>query len=484
MEKKDIEILELDEDIKVVEEKQKKEEEKAFIEVTKEEIEAKAKKKKKKRKLKKGIFQTIFCLLSFAFIIVCCIIYGSRLIEYYRKYNPKTETGERVALLSTSIAQDTPIVSEGEGLYRENGLYVFKGSEVNNYVRYSNMLWRIVRTNGDGSLEIILDDYINILAWDFKGKDYINSDIHKYLNEVFVKQINTELLVKTNICTDKMPSLDKYSCNSIDSNYYVKLLAANEFLNTVVDGKTFVAGSEDLVWLGTTANEEKAWHTNGSSISTSEDNNTYFIKPVVTLANATALMGGTGTKEDPFVVDKKKNEIGLGSYITLEEDTWIVSSIEDGNVKLVSSELYKGGTYTYRFDTEILDYNPERENSLAKLLNTTYYDSLPYKDLLLDFDVYTGMYTESYENTYKEKVTVKVGIPSAVDLKFNNSANGYFMSTKSPVENRVYYYKGDLISSKVGMSRPIRPMIMIKMPKISKGDGSINNPFKVGGYYE
>ena len=61
-------------------------------------------KKVKKRRLKKGIFQTIFCLLSLAFIIGCFIFYGGRLIKYYKIYNPKTDSGESVQLISKIIA--------------------------------------------------------------------------------------------------------------------------------------------------------------------------------------------------------------------------------------------------------------------------------------------------------------------------------------------------------------------------------------------
>lgn len=460
----DIEVLTLDEvEVKEVEKKETN----------------KNTKKRKKRRLKKGVFQTIFCLISLIFIIVCCIIYGSRLIKYYKIYNPKSESGEVISLLHTEIVQKSPIVLEGEGLYRENGLYVYKGENVNNYIKYSNMIWRIVRTNVDGSLEIILDDYINILAWDFKGNEYIKSDIHAYLNDVFVKSLNTDLLANTSICTEVMDSIDKFSCNKTNVDYLVKLIPANDFLNSIMDGKTYISKKDELVWLGTTAKEEKAWLANGGNISTSEDNNTYFIKPVVTLKNSTQLMGGNGTIDNPYQIEQNDNNIKIGSYLTLGEDNWIVYEKNDKTLKLVYGGLYNKGLSTYRFDTDELDYNPERDNSLAKLLNGTFYESLSYKDLLKEFDVYTGTYQDTYKNVYEEKVIVKVGIPSAVDIKIDNTVDGYFLSSKSPREGRIYYYQGDLISSKPGISRPYRPVIMIEIPKISEGEGTKENPFKV-----
>ena len=177
MEDKEIEVLDIEEDVKNIEENVK--EESSLVE-------AEPTKKVVKRRLKKGVFQTIFCLVSLIFIIGCCIFYGSRLIKYYKIYNPKSESGESIQLISNALIQDTPIVFEGSGIYRESGIYVYKGKDANNYIKYSNMIWRIIRTNSDGSLEIILDDYINSLAWDFEGNNYSHSDINKYLNDGYI----------------------------------------------------------------------------------------------------------------------------------------------------------------------------------------------------------------------------------------------------------------------------------------------------------
>lgn len=435
------------------------------------------KNRKKKVRLKKGILQTMFCLLSLLFIIGCIIFYGSRLIKYYKIYNPKSEYGEKMELLSQGIVRNNAIVYEGEGLYRENGVYTYKGEKTNNYIRFGNMTWRIIRTNTDGSIEIILDDYINILSFDFNHNDYINSDIHKYLNDVFVREIDTELLVKTTVCTDNLDDINKYKCDTRNTDYFVKLLQANDFLNSVVDDNTFISKDNDLIWLGN-SNKKTAWHSNGSSISSSEKDATYYIKPVVTIKNSVPLLGGKGTKKDPFIIENETKELKLGSYVTVEDDTWIVFETNKNSVKLVSSELYKKGSKTYRFDLKELEYNQKNKSSLAMYLNTTFYNSLDYKDILLDMDVYTDVYNKSYKDVRNSKTTVKVGIPSAIDLKFNNEEDGYYLSSGSKREDMVYYYKNDLISSKPTISRVIRPTISIdKKHKITKGNGTIDNPF-------
>ena len=434
-------------------------------------------KKRKKIRLKKGIIQTVFCVISFIFILGCCIYYGNRLIKYYKIYNPKTESGESIQLISTAIMMDTPIVFEGSGMYRESGLSVYKGADANNYIKYSNMLWRIVRSNADGSLDIILDDPINALAWDFTANDYVKSDIHKYINDVFLSKLDKSYLSKTMICADQMASIDKFSCEIKNTDSYVKLLAANDFLNSVADGTTFVSSDDELVWLGT-GGTDKVWHTNGSNISSSVNTSTYFVKPVVTIKNSTPLLGGNGSKEDPFVIEKKDNNIKIGSYITIDNDTWIVYDINKGKLNLVYSDLYNKGNSTYRFDTSTNEYSPENNNSLAKRLNTTFYESLSYKDMLLEFDIYTGDYTTSYKDVYKEKVKAKVGILNVSDLKFDSEVVGYYLSTKAE-DNKIYYYRDGLVISKLGLSRAYRPTICIKTPKTNKGTGTSEDPFIV-----
>ena len=93
-----------------------------------------AKRKKRKKRIFLPKVQTGFCILSFVFVLACGIYYGSRLIKYYKIYNPKAETGEVLLNLPSKIIEETEIVEKGDGLYNINGNYVYKGQKVNNYI--------------------------------------------------------------------------------------------------------------------------------------------------------------------------------------------------------------------------------------------------------------------------------------------------------------------------------------------------------------
>ena len=59
--------------------------------------------------------------------------------------------------------QDVEIVTSGDGLYEdqyEDGRYVYRGSEPNNYIQFNNELWRIIAKEADGTYKIIRDEIL------------------------------------------------------------------------------------------------------------------------------------------------------------------------------------------------------------------------------------------------------------------------------------------------------------------------------------
>lgn len=431
----------------------------------------------KKRKLKKYVLQNIFIFLSILMILTCFIYYGRRLIKYYKIYNPTTESGEKVNLLSTAIFQKSQIVTEGDGLYNISGRSTYKGENVNNYIKFSNLTWRIVHTNSNGSVDIILDDYINILALDKENKPFIESDVNKYLNDEFLSILNKEYLEKTTICKDIMENISTFTCNEISNEYYVKLLGANDFLNSQENNKTYILKDKEVMWLGTSNKDDISWLANYTNLSSVKKDSTYPIKPVITIKSTTPLISGTGTKEDPFIIEKENNKLSPGEYIKLNNDLWIIYENKNDTLKLVSDILIGNGSKTYRYDLSKNEFDINSKDSLAEYLNTKLYNSLSYKDLLIDFDIYTGEYNKSYKDIYEKKTTAKVGIQNITDFKFNNELNGYFLSTPS-VDKTIYYFNNnDIVESKVGISRTIRPTIAIKKTNIKSGKGTKHDPY-------
>ena len=436
-----------------------------------EETKTTSKSKKKKRKVKVRAFQILFCSVSFIFLLGCLIYYGSRFIKYYRIYNPKIDSSADVLLGNYIPNVASEIVYEGDGLYISAGNYLYKGDVKDNYVKFNGMLWRIIKINTDKSVEMILDDYINILPWNKESTELKKSDIYKYLNTDFINSLDKSKLAPMNICEDKITDLSKITCDSQSSDTFVRLLDVTGFLNTVRDKKTFLSSDEEIYWLND-YNEGKVWHTNGSNVSMSDANTFYEIRPVVKLKSEIIYKEGKGTKDEPYIIDDE-NKLGLGSIVLLDKDEWIV--YETGDViKLMRKDVI---SEEHSFDRDYLIYDAERKDSLAEYLNTKYLDSLSYKNMIVNSDWYTGSYKDSLEDIKKEKTNAKVGIPNLLDIKIDSKVNSYFTMTSNG--EIIYVYENPLRPSRETSKRKIRPCIAISKSDADKLKYD-NGVFKVG----
>lgn len=440
---------------------------------TKEKEKKKNKEKKVKTKTKFSKFEIIFCSFSFLFIMGCLCVYSSRFLKYYKIYNPKGDNGKELMLLTTAIGKNSTLVYEGDGLYMSGGEYVYKGDKVNNYIVFSNFIWRIIKTNNDGTIDLVMDDYINTINWDSKYKKYVESDINKYLNEYFVNYLDTKYLEKTPICIDQINDIKKFTCDNKNDDYYVRLLSVNEFLNSKTD-TTYISNEKSSLWLGTVSSD-KVWQINGLSLSLSQPNRLLGVKPVVKLKNDVALISGDGSKDNPYRITEKDNSVHISNYVKLGNDVYVVYNMEGEYLDLaLSSVLPK----TYRYSTVEMKYNLADENSLAFYLNSTFLNSLSYKDLLIDKKWNDGVYTNSYEDINSSSVVAKVGILSISDLKFDNELSDYFLLNSNG--SRIFTYGSETIVSNPGIFKGIRPAIRIKNSKVSSGQGTKENPYVLG----
>lgn len=425
--------------------------------------------KPKKKKVKTKALQVLFCSISALFLLGCLVFYGIRFFKYYRIYNPKVEDGDGSVILARDIVGKSEFATDDEdGLFSSSGNYIYKGNVDNNYLKYNNMLWRIVRINADNSLDIILDDYISILPWDSKITTFKESEIYHYLNHDFLNNLDKDMLVSTSFCEDEITDLNNITCEKQNTNSYVKLLDVANFLNSVNDKKSYLISSDEIFWLSDYGND-KIWHTNDVNVSQSAANSFYEIRPMVRLKGTTVYSTGDGTKEKPFEVGIF-DELTVGSHVLLGEDKWVVYD-NTSDVKLMKEETL---AKQLDFDKEKLTY---KDSSLMEYLNGEYLDSLSYKDKLIEGTFYIGSYKDKLSDIKEESIKVKVGIPNILDLKIDSSVKSFFTSTAN--DEYVYVYENPLRPSRITTYRSIRPCITLSQEfakKLVYRDGV----FKVG----
>lgn len=414
------------------------------------------------------LWEKILIISSLVFIIGCMIFYGSRLIKYYKIYNPKIE-GESVELIMNAIVRNQPIVYEKDGLYRTSGMYIYKGENVDNYIRYSNMLWRIVKFNIDGSLDLVLDGNINMLKWNNDVVSFEKSDIYKYLNNYFYKLLDYDNLSNTVICTDEIDDLKNITCNNKITDSYVRLLSISEYLNSMADNKTYINDSSNI-WLSDRGSKT-IWNINDKNLSSSKPSNMYYVKPVITLKNSTVLKGGTGKVDDPYIVGDSK--LGVGSYVKLADDVWYIYDIKNDTYLLSLSKELDGKK---AFSKKSTKFDITDKTSLAYYLNNEYYESLAYKDILEENDWYNGSY-DSYNDVFSSTTKSYVGLLNVSDIKKEGLIDYYLMTASN--NDKIYLYSDTLINSKPNLLRNVVPTIAIKNLKASNGAGTDTNPYEV-----
>lgn len=434
-------------------------------ELVKQEENRNTKVKKNPKKMSK--IELIFNIISIIFLVGFSVFYLSRAVIYKNKFTPTDDKGKKASSLVNDIMQKK-VVTSGDGLYKDGNKYFFKGKEVDNYVVYSNMLYRVIKVNSDKSMEVISEDPINYLKVSEGIRDYKGSDIDKYLNEYFYEQIDKKSLIKGTVCLDRVEDINKITCNN---KYYsnVKLLNISDFLNSKVDGNSFLMGEENT-WLYNRS-DEKAWLMNNSNLSLDDPDNLYAIRPVLTLTNVVSFSSGDGTKDKPYVVETDNM---VGKYVKLGQDVWQIFETEEDQISLVLNNLINHGNTKYQFNVKDNKFDIENVG-IGKYLNTSYLESLSYKNLLLEHEYNIGSYDDGLDKIKEDTIKVKVGLYDITNIFFNLELENYYLITPTG-KYSAYMLSDGVVYSNRGYVRSVRPTITISKEGL-KGEGTLDNPY-------
>lgn len=117
-------------------------------------------------------------------------------------------TNYKSTKLSDKIKEDN-LVTDGAGLYKINNEYIYRGEYPNNYVKFNNETWRIVKINDDGSIKLIsINKKPEKTIWDDRYNNERNGNTGK--NDFTVSRILEEL--KKSYEENKYVSKDNKSC--------------------------------------------------------------------------------------------------------------------------------------------------------------------------------------------------------------------------------------------------------------------------------
>ena len=117
------------------------------------------------------------------------------------------------------------------------------------------------------------------------------------------------------------------------------------------DSKTYLIKNNEYLWLNNHG-KTNVWNTTGNSISNSLPTKMYGIKPVLTLKNSTVLVSGDGSVDNPYRISENSKKIGVGTYLDINDKTYIVYEVGKDYLKVQSDFLLKSSDtskYTFNF---------------------------------------------------------------------------------------------------------------------------------------
>ena len=255
------------------------------------------------------------------------------------RYATTLDCGEtyKTQTLTEYINDNVSIVTKGSGLYKINDTLIYKGDNVDNYLKLNNKMYRIVKFVNNHPV-IILTDNADSVVWDDRYNINNNSDsgindfeksrIKEYLNKLY-KSNNTDSLLndetrmlvtsydlpigrRKNADNDKTGSLENAQ---ILTNQYIGLLPVNDFLTASLDENCTNTIAESCKnynylskykynWWTVTANSTntyKVYIINKTANTTLASSQAY-VRPVFNLAKDTIYVSGDGSKNNPFII--------------------------------------------------------------------------------------------------------------------------------------------------------------------------------------
>lgn len=257
-------------------------------------------------------------------------------------YTPYLDCGKNYVtkeLYKAILEQKT--VTSGSGLYDISGEKVYRGENINNYVKLDNNLFRVVKVTSDNKIMLILSDVVSSYGYYYDDRynatKLFNSGFNDYRISRMYTTLNTTIykgnkdftllssndkskLSKFNLCigkrSNKDTSLDNSTeCSDVLENQIIGLLTVSDYMRASLDSNCKVAVDKTCQnynylkvtsgdwWLvtGNSDNNYQAYAVQSSGyISSFNASSSKKVRPVIVLNNNVMIKSGDGSLDKPF----------------------------------------------------------------------------------------------------------------------------------------------------------------------------------------
>ena len=374
----------------------------------------------------------------------------------------------------------------------------FVGDPDNNYLRISNMLFRIYGLDTNNNVIIVSDEDIANVNYSKLDKwlDYYYDNLNDFTKNAIVKakycNMNlTDTTLDTTKCSGYTKERNVYIPSVIEVN---KAQGEENFMkpNTM----SWVANKKDNKTAYLTRKYFYLVENDKDYLAYSVDEN-YGVRPMMTIKGDTLITNGDGTKNNPYVFgDTKKakggsllNERFTGEYISIDGYIYrIIKTQNDGTTKVIS-DFTVGELETTGDDTDgKITYNPSKKSSSAYYINNRIFEYVNTKYFTkheIEVPIYKNRIIYG-EETKTKKYTVMLSAPNMFEMfsaqPQNYSTNSYWLINTSETKNvgAAIFQVGVPMNEKIDTGRVFGIRIVAFVKKgttVSSGDGTEIKPY-------
>ena len=411
--------------------------------------------------------------------------------------NNKTEVVRKVSVVQT-------LYSTVKTDLKETSNYV--GEPDNNYLRLSNMLFRIVGIDENKNVMIVSDEDLANVSYS-KIEDWL-SYFYDQLNDATKKMI-----IEKSYCNMSLSetALDITQCSSYTKNKKV-------YIPSVIDINKAKAGNNNFMkpytisWVANSKNKKEAYVTRniffgdekGKNYLAYGVNDNYGVRPMMTISGESLILSGEGTIKKPYTfgdVDKAKggdlvNSRYTGEYLSIDGALYRIISVEKDKTTKVIAENTLGSmsdnvTFMASLDEDIITYDPKDKKSVAYFIHnkaSEYLDTKYFTSHEIEVPIYKKKIIYG-EETSTKKYKVLLSAPNMFEIfsaqpQHSSTIYSYWLINSS-LEKRItgaitdigVPYNGEVTS---GTSLNIRVVAYLKKNStISTGSGTLYDPYVV-----
>lgn len=404
-------------------------------------------------------------------------------------------------LYNKSTVKRTVIVKEYfknivESVIGKGGYYTSRDD--NNYVRVSNMLYRIVGFDGENIRAVSEYDIANV---DYDGIDEWLNYYEKNINDKSKK-----LLVKTKYCKNTS-DINSLECNKTTEERYSYIPSNIDVSNT----KESFMRPPTVSWVTNELDKENAYVTKDAFYEEDIHNNVYVpvkkiyhfgVRPMITIKGGNEVVEGDGSLANPYSFGEIKPAKGgdllntryVGEYFVVGGYLYRILGVEkDGTTRVIAMNSLdeRSTTVEVSYQKLPLVYNPNEKGNIGQKINnisSTYFDTSYFVNHKIKVPIYKKdiLYGKEIDTkTY----TVKVSVPNMYDMfsaydgfTMGVTSTWYVNSSKTDGYGAATYEAGSANNDEIsfGSGFGIRPVGFInKKAFVTSGNGTNVSPYVI-----